>query len=97
MKVTTSVLALLLGAMTSATAMAHHMSPMDPGIGDMMGMHEEAIGDLTTMQSGDMNQVGINTDAAMDPADGAGAPLADEFDIGPGGALDYGAAARQRP
>lgn len=62
MKVTRYTLAMLVSAAVTMPVWAHHNSPVDPDIGDVMGMHDAAIEVLEPMGNG-------STTTAMDPAD----------------------------
>ena len=55
----------VIGVAITLPVWAHHNSPMEPDIGDAMGMHESAIENVEPSGSGASDMNGV----AMDPAD----------------------------
>ena len=63
--IATTVICLALAAPLAA----HHNSPADPEIGDMMGMHEEAIDSLDTGSMDPSNDTSIVSSGGSMPED----------------------------
>ena len=63
--IATTVICLALAAPLAA----HHNSPADPEIGDMMGMHDEAIESLDTGSMDPSNDASIESSEGSMPED----------------------------
>ncbi len=73
-----TIIAATLLTLASVPAMAHHMSPADPEIGDMQGRHEAAIEAMLDRTSRPMELDELRSDNVGTGIDTADAPRGDD-------------------